>query len=308
MAKLLSGLRTVDSGLKTVDVVALWEKHITARRGQVKLFQGKVGKVLLAFRKKTLAKLDEIHLQKQVISKGLVDLIFATHDFGNALKDELNSPLRALLQSAGDELMEEVGYEDPWQYPPQGVLEFLAARDQKIMGVGGTVRDQLNTSLMEGVEAGETHAQLADRVKGVFNDMTSSEAKRVAMTEVNIGYSTARDQAMHDAGIEFKAWLSSHGPHVREWHAQAEDDYIDDPIPIDEPFDVMGEQLMFPGDDSLGASPENIINCQCIQLAAQKTGDDGKTLTYKVFGLGEMTFSKIETGHNTRDESTVKQK
>jgi hypothetical protein len=79
---------------------------------------------------------------------------------------------------------------------------------------------------------------------------------------------------------------------VRPAHAEAEAMYIDDPIPIDDPFEVMGEQLMFPGDDSLGASLENIINCQCIQLAAQKKSEDEKSVTYLVFGVGEMKFLK----------------
>ena len=109
---------------------------------------------------------------------------------------------------------------------------------------------------------------------------------------MNIAYETARDQASRDAGIEYKAWLSSHGPHVREAHAAAEEDYIDNPILIDEAFEVGGEQLMFPGDDSLGASLDNIINCQCIRLAAQKTGEDEKSLTFKIFGLGEIKFLK----------------
>jgi uncharacterized protein with gpF-like domain len=161
------------------------------------------------------------------------------------------------------------------------------------MGTGGTVCDQLNTSLMEGVEAGETHAQLVDRVKAVFTSLSDYEARRVAMTEVNIAYNTARQAAIKKAGIEFKAWLSSHGPHVRPAHAEAESMYIDDPIPVDEPFEVMGEQLMFPGDDSRGASLENIINCQCIQLAAQKKSEDEKSVTYLVFGVGEMKFKKI---------------
>jgi hypothetical protein len=97
---------------------------------------------------------------------------------------------------------------------------------------------------------------------------------------------------MTEAGIQYKAWLSSHGPHVREAHAQAEEDYIDEPIPVTDPFEVGGEQLMYPGDDSLGASAGNIINCQCIQLAAQKTGEDEETLTFKIYGVGELMFYK----------------
>ena len=37
------------------------------------------------------------------------------------------------------------------------------------------------------------------------------------------------------------------------------------PIPIGEPFVVMEEELMHPGDPA--GSAENVINCQCIELA-----------------------------------------
>jgi HK97 family phage portal protein len=302
MQKLLAGIKHPAEPLirkPSIDVVNLWKKHIAARKAQVNLFKGKVGKVLNVYRGKVLAKLDEVHLEKDAgrlqlpaTARGLIDIIFNQHAFGDSLNNELQSPMQALLQSAGSELMDEIGNDDPWKYPPKGVLEYLAGRKQKIMGIGGTVRDQLNTSLEEGVTEGETHLQLAARVKSVFNHLTDAEAKRVAMTEVNIGYNTARHQAMDDAGIEYKSWLSSHGPHVRPAHAEAEEAYIDDPIPLDEPFEVMGEQLMFPGDDSLGASLENIINCQCIQLAAQKTGEDEKSITFKIFGVGTMKFLK----------------
>jgi hypothetical protein len=317
----------------------LWKKHVTARKASVNLFKGKVSKVLNVYRGKTLAKLEEILLKKSAGRLGeihgpagvrsMADLIFDHQAFGESLNQELNPAIAALLQQAGEELMAEVGFDDLWKYPPQAVVEFLAARQQEIMGVGCTVCDQLNAALTEGdlckspvaalcerrnvaalcerrnlaplcerrkrvnleencgrsqtaatekmtfaevsegVENGEAHAGLVARVKAVFNKLTQHEAGRVARTEVNIGYNTARHQAMVDAGVQFKLWLSGHGPHVRPAHAAAEEAYLDSPIPINEPFVVMGEQLMFPGDSSLGATPENVINCQCVHLAAR---------------------------------------
>ena len=88
------------------------------------------------------------------------------------------------------------------------------------------------------------------------------------MTETSATYGFTRNEAMNEAGVEYKSWLSSHGPTVREAHAAAEEQYGDAPIPIDEPFVVDGEELMYPGDES--GSPGNVINCHCIQIAVQK--------------------------------------
>lgn len=278
------------------DTAILWQSHIASRRKTVNLFQSKVGKVLNDFRRKTLAKLDEVHLEKTIVQRSLVDIIFDQHAFGTELLAQLHNPILATLDLAGAELLKEIGSDDPWKTPPAAAKKFIAERTQAIMGVGGTVRDQLNTSLQEGLDAGETHAQLSDRVRSVYTSLGNYEAKRVAMTEVNMAYNSSRHLAMTDSGIGYKAWLSSHGPTVREGHAAAEEQYIDEPIPVDEPFLVelegATEEMMFPGDDSLGASAGNIINCQCIQLAAQKKEEDEKSITFMILGVGLMRFPK----------------
>jgi hypothetical protein len=256
----------------------LWEKHVRQRRRSVKLLEGKVRKVLHKYRGKTLERLDTVHLGKDVSQKGLVDLIFSATEFGSALKLEVTEPIRATLAAAVGDLVEEVGA-DPWEMPPAKATEFLHSRTHPILGVGDTVRSQINTTLEEGVNAGESTVKLADRIKSVFNSMAGGEAERIARTEVNMAFNFARQDAMAGVGVEYKAWLSSHGPHVREAHMEAEQDYIDDPIPVTEPFVVDGEQLMFPGDDS--GSPGNIINCQCVSIAAEKDDEKG----WRFFGL-----------------------
>jgi uncharacterized protein with gpF-like domain len=56
-----------------------------------------------------------------------------------------------------------------------------------------------------------------------------------------------------------KTWATMGDAKVREWHNEADGQTVG----IDEPFMVMGEMLMFPSDDSLGASAGNIVNCRC---------------------------------------------
>lgn len=56
-----------------------------------------------------------------------------------------------------------------------------------------------------------------------------------------------------------KTWSAILDTHTRIAHAEADDQTVNQ----DDPFLVDGEQLMYPGDTSLGASLENIINCRC---------------------------------------------
>jgi hypothetical protein len=249
---------------------ALWQQHMKLRAKSVKLIQGKCSKVFNDYRAQALKKLEHATkgvAAKSLVAKSLVDVIFNYQMFGVDLFKSLDPAIRSTLQTAGEELNKEIGNDDPWTLAPMQAKHFISLREGKIKDVGETAQAILNNALATGLDAGETTDQLADRVRGVFNNLQKFEARRIAMTETSAAYGFSRHQAMTDAGIEYKAWLTSHGPNVRAAHAQAEDDYGDSPIPIDEPFIVDGEKLMHPGDES--GSPGNVINCHCIQIAAQ---------------------------------------
>ncbi len=61
--------------------------------------------------------------------------------------------------------------------------------------------------------------------------------------------------------VERKGWLSAFLPDTRDDHAAADTFYADNPIPLDQAFEVGGELLQYPGDP--GGSPGNVINCKC---------------------------------------------
>ncbi len=52
----------------------------------------------------------------------------------------------------------------------------------KFQKTGDTVRNQINTTLVEGTEAGETHLELAARVKAVFGDLSDGEVPSAGFT------------------------------------------------------------------------------------------------------------------------------
>jgi len=263
------GNRMVKRAVESMVNKRLWEQHVRNRQKSVRLYEKKVSKVLNEFRGKALQAL-QTHWP-YAHAKGITDLIFDASEFAMKLVTSLEPVAKTVTQNAGAALMQEIGFTDPWSMTPKTVNEFIAKRNPLLRNSSQTVYDQLRTVLDAGVSEGLNVDAITENLKARFNDLQKYEARRIAMTETNAAFGFARQQAMKDAGVQRKAWLSSHGPNVRPGHRQAELTYtMSNPIHVNEPFLVMNsegdfEELMYPGDPN--GSAGNVINCQCIQLA-----------------------------------------
>jgi hypothetical protein len=93
-----------------------------------------------------------------------------------------------------------------------------------------------------------------------------ARAEAIIRTEVNRTFSLSSFKRMEQAQerrVEvLKGWLDAGDNRVRPAHAEAAERYGEgDGIPVNKPFIVDGEALMFPGDPR--GSAENTINCRC---------------------------------------------
>lgn len=117
------------------------------------------------------------------------------------------------------------------------------------------------------IERGEKlDKETINRLIGRYNDsMLQLRGETIARTEtvqsLNRAQYEAFKQAQDIGAIKklTKTWDTSGDQRTRETHVEADGQTVD----IDEPFIVGGESLMFPGDISMGASAEEIINCRC---------------------------------------------
>jgi hypothetical protein len=88
---------------------------------------------------------------------------------------------------------------------------------------------------------------------------SKARAERIARTEIH----TATMEAQFESAKKFlppgthKMWMATLDGRVRDAHMKANNQTI----PLDEPFSVGGEDMMFPGDPN--GSPGNVINCRC---------------------------------------------
>ena len=118
-----------------------------------------------------------------------------------------------------------------------------------------------------------TTEAIAKEARRLLNIETTSRSDVIAVTETQKITEKAKeieidvlksDQDFIGAtgGAEIiKSWINVGDDKVRETHVQAQFDNIK--IPANEAFSVGNYRLMIPGDASLGAPLEEIINCRC---------------------------------------------
>lgn len=96
------------------------------------------------------------------------------------------------------------------------------------------------------------------KIKDVFS---LERAQRIAMNEANVIENYKHHLELKKTQVTH-TWDATLDELTRPHH------YLADglTVPIDEPFIIDGEMMMFPGDDSLGATAKNLINCRCVEL------------------------------------------
>lgn len=121
---------------------------------------------------------------------------------------------------------------------------------------------KLNSELTTAILKGESIPKIAQRLKNVSEGYLSNTI-RIARTETTRVQNSAR-QSVGEEGKKlgfnmWKEWVATPDARTRDEHWAADGQQV----PLDEPFTVGGEKMMYPGDVSLGASGWNTINCRC---------------------------------------------
>lgn len=249
--------------------LAMWKDHMTKRRPTVKLYQSKIGRELMKARGEVLAKIQKSYLPAakgigtQINKAAAADFLFDLTKFSDGLLAAMRKAGEVALDTAGSQLFKEIGRDDPFKFPPEAVLEYARARENKLKDVPQETFDRIKATLEEGITKGDTTEELATRIRAEFNAIDQGRARVIATTETSAAYGAGRDEAMQQAGIGFKQWLTSGNDNVRAAHAAANEQIVG----IDEMFDVGGEQLQFPGDPT--GAPENVINCHCVSIPVE---------------------------------------
>ena len=125
-----------------------------------------------------------------------------------------------------------------------------------------------------------TPQALANRVRHLDRVFGRVRAERIARTEVITANRHGGYQIGKEAGCTEHEWRARvESPRTREWHRVAHKQRV----PYDSPYTVLNrkgelQQLMYPGDRSLGAGPDQTINCRCSERRLKPSVTDDETL------------------------------
>ena len=128
-------------------------------------------------------------------------------------------------------------------------------------------KKQITATVTSGILQGSSINKMAKDLMNRVTDMNKTSAVRAARTAVteaeNAGRQAAADELEKKGVIMGKRWVATHDSRVRDEHLEADGQIVENK----NPFVVGGEELMFPGDKSLGASGWNLYNCRCTRVS-----------------------------------------
>jgi hypothetical protein len=176
-----------------------------------------------------------------------------------------------------------------WELAVAGASDWL--REVKIPKVVDELTETTHQALVDalafGLDHGESTQQLANRIRHLDRVFGRVRAERIARTEVITANRHGGYQIGLEAGCTEHEWRARvESPRTRDWHRMAHKQRV----PYGEPYTVLNrlgepEKLLYPGDRSLGAGPDNTIQCRCSERRIKPGVTDDKTLGIREHGL-----------------------
>jgi len=135
---------------------------------------------------------------------------------------------------------------------------------ERVTQITRTTIDDIKRVVISGIADGMTEKEIAAQILALAPTKSASRAQTISRTETHASANFAAQSAVESTGIQMrKQWVTAIDDRTRDG-IDSEFDHVavdGQTVSMDQPFDVNGEQLMYPGDPS--GSPGNVINCRC---------------------------------------------
>ena len=168
---------------------------------------------------------------------------------------ETANDIKAFMMIALAELFYENQEGDYWSYDPASTIRNGYKSLLERLGIP-------LTALFFATRAEELSAEVVDATLRNPDDAYFFSEDRATLIAENEANGIWNDSEYQDAiltGKTRKTWNAIMDKRTRDTHRDANGTAV----PIDEPFYVGDSLMMYPRDDSMGASAEEIVNCRC---------------------------------------------
>lgn len=177
--------------------------------------------------------------------------------------------LRGITSRAAETVADDLGTElpDGWD---GSLREHVEATEALLDAIGDRLAAEATEALAQGLNAGESVDELKDRLAAVFAadgaQLGEGRAARIAMTEAtrawNAGTLAAAQALTGPDRPLVKQWLTRNDERVRAAHREVNGQLQ----LLDDPFDVAGTPMLYPGDPTAPAALT--VGCRCILRTA----------------------------------------
>lgn len=246
-------IATVDTGieLKALETKMV-EKRIRFITSEIAKRKGDFQEILLQQKGDLLNRLK----RKKSITKDSADdiirLLFENwDDWIGILYKPVNDALQNSLAYSGRQAIEQIGIDITFDLLNPRVMDWLNTHAlEHAKSINTSVRDEVATRILGGVEEGLGAQDIAGRIAEFFDEQSQWRALRIARTEVISGYAQGTMEGARQSGVvTAKKWLT------------AGDDRVDEECAMNEQDGIVGlEQSFSSGDDAPPVHP----NCRCV--------------------------------------------
>jgi HK97 family phage portal protein len=134
---------------------------------------------------------------------------------------------------------------------------------QKLVKSSEGINETTKNEILKAIQNAD-EKDLRNIIENKYKEFSANRSEKIASTTFQGGFNAGLFIGYKLKGYKSKVWVSMNDSEVRSSHRAAHGQEK----PIEEPFEVGGALMMYPGDPT--APPEEVINCRCVILGKEK--------------------------------------
>jgi hypothetical protein len=133
---------------------------------------------------------------------------------------------------------------------------------RKVVEVDSVTKARIARLVQKGIDEGWSQTETAQAIREAGLIDSAYRSNVIARTESHAAANAGSLESAQESGVvQEKEWIFTEDERTRDGTESEFDHTNVANVPVDQPFIVSGEELMYPGDPS--GSAGNIINCRC---------------------------------------------